>query len=206
MQLSQGRDTVVGQTTTFAGSKSRKWLHQSPRQPPLLRAGFCGLDGTQQPPHTTPLLIDRCGVWHRIRVACVWINHWISLFFCSCLYPCLFVAIFICFLISLQSAGCILNSNSSSYSKIFSSICHLPFDFIVFISVIYEPFWFLHSPIYPSLFHFARMFRKPLQPIDQRILTSLYFFRFFFWFYFLHLTLQPIWKLFWFKAWGTNLT
>lgn len=56
------------------------------------------------------------------------------------------------------------------------------------------------------LFPVACLFNKSLQYPDQRKLIPVSFPPDSFWFYFFHLTLSSIWKLFWFRAWGRALT
>lgn len=61
MLLSQGRDAILGETTTFARGRSRGGINQSPRQSTL--PGLCWLDTTTSSMHN-PFRIDGWGVWH----------------------------------------------------------------------------------------------------------------------------------------------
>lgn len=95
--------------------------------------------------------------------------------------------------------------NSSSHSKTFSPIRHLPFGFMVsFLWYIDLSNFYTVQSIH--LLPVACLFDKSLQYPDQRRLIPVSFPPDSFWFYFFHSPLSSIWKVFGFRAWGRALT
>lgn len=96
--------------------------------------------------------------------------------------------------------------NSSSHSKTFSPpfATRLLSSWVSFLWYIGLSNFYMIQSIYLS--PVACLFNKSLQYPDQRKLIPVSFPPDSFRFYFFHLTLSSIWKLFWFRAWSRALT